>query len=104
MVCMKILLVALYMVVLLPMRLAALVLGRDPLQIRRPAGRTTHWVAKDPDQGVESYFSQHAARPLPARRIIPFYLLLAKLGGRKHQAGPAGARPAEIPDEIYTLW
>src|SRR5690242_4283970 len=82
------------------------VLGRDPLLLRGGRRRTTYWIPLAPDDSATDYLSpdDSANRPLGAASWLSACLRLFA-----RRPGPAGlaldkARPAEIPDEIYTLW
>ena len=112
--------IGLYGLCILPAKMVGLLLGRDPLRLRRPAGRESYWLPKAPPGGMESYFSQGAKAAARAagvdsgprgtvRLVLPLYYALARLVAPKRR-GPvetgtsAAQRDKGIPDEVYTLW
>ncbi len=116
------LLAVLYAGCVLPAHFVGRLRGRDSLLLRRP-DRDSYWLAKAPNGGVQSYFSQGSARvgngttedtPAPmAGWIAPLFLWLSRGFAPRRKAtidtatsaAPSAAmRDQGIPDEIYTLW
>jgi hypothetical protein len=107
-----------YWAYIVPLRLVALVLRRDPLQLRAAPQRDSYWLELPPVDGVQHYFSQRSAtedRPRKhkprgvARWLVPLFVRLARRYAPHRDAAPtesARRRPADqaIPDETYTLW
>jgi saxitoxin biosynthesis operon SxtJ-like protein len=54
----RVMLAVLFYGVFTPLGLAMRLAGRDVLQLRRPAGRTTYWVPKPAATDLRSYFRQ----------------------------------------------
>ncbi|HWN97240.1 MAG TPA: hypothetical protein VNT99_19570 [Methylomirabilota bacterium] len=108
----KILLVLLFPLLFLG-RLLDVILGRDPLRLRKPSSET-FWIQRATHPDRASYFSEtsvaegahHGGFGVLARRPLSW---LAKLCGPRRAAPDekfsAGAdREQGIPDEVYTLW
>jgi hypothetical protein len=99
-------------------------MGRDPLQIRRPPQAVSFWIVRESIQDTQSYFSQqslaegrcahyHGSDLLAGRGSSSLTArFLRKMSRPFAPAKAAGGRPIasaadrkqSIPDEIYTLW
>lgn len=112
-------LATMFWIILFPSKLLALVLRRDPLQLRADPERTSYWLEIRTTRRLESFFSQRTATARPgsaadpaaglSRPLLPLYLALARLAApSRHRALREPARQPDreqsIPDEIYTLW
>jgi hypothetical protein len=109
---------AIYWVLLVPLRIAAFALRRDPLQLRCDVRRDSYWIDLPRADGAQHYYSQRSAaedrpsvhRPRSvARWLVPLYLRLARWWAPQRSLTPADSvrqKPLEhtIPDETYTLW
>lgn len=78
--------------------------GRDPLRLREPAGSC--WVPRPASARPRTYFSEADLRERPylVERIMT--RLSRPFTPRVSAAAPVerAAMPAELPDEVYTLW
>ena len=94
-------------------RLCNLVLGRDPLRLRKPAGNP-FWIVREPTPSDASYFSEssmvegrnHRGLGWIAAGVLTWAARASTPGrgqpGEKFSA--AADREHGIPDETYTLW
>ena len=108
----KVILVLLYPLLVLG-RLLNLLLGRDPLRLREPRGKSC-WIERGPEPSPTSYFS--AASELEGRdhggfgRLATIVLcwVARLLAPSRRSTGKdflaAADRDQDIPDEVYTLW
>ena len=100
---MRLLLIALYPL-LLAARAAMWLRGRDPLRLKEPAGSC--WIARPEAPPARSYFSERAT----GERQSTTAAIAGRIAGAfAPGSDPAGkdasnALPADIPDEVYTLW
>jgi len=116
-------LIALYFL-MLPLSLFNRMLGRDPLQLRRPPKGASNWLVRGKRPTAASYFSEESelegrparneegtivAKPGTGKLMAPLFLAVARLHappravpGAKFSA--AAEREQGIPDEVYTLW
>lgn len=111
---MRFVLTVCYFGLLFPARMAVKLLGRDPLQLRRPRAKSSYWAAKAAGGDLESYFSEHGDSTLaPAKGVahllLPVFMFLAQRSSRVRRSLPYLGKSdlvhgQEIPDEIYTLW
>jgi hypothetical protein len=117
-------LLALVYILMLPVRFVRTLLGRDTLQLRRPANTSSYWIVREADPNGPSYFSETSlAEGKPALReggnrrndrgaarwFTPMLRTIARLHAPprelKADKYAAGAdREQDIPDEVYTLW
>jgi hypothetical protein len=82
--------------------------GHDPLRRREPEGSC--WIERGPEPPPQSYFADSSVGDRDSWLLALLALLarMAKPFARQHESGGRSdverASPAEIPDEVYTLW
>lgn len=101
----RILLIALYPMFLVA-RLFDAMRGRDPLQLREPEGSC--WVTRGPSPSPRSYFVEGDVRMRRTKRMRLLTRLSRAFAPPAAVDGADRTRrnnlPAELPDEVYTLW
>jgi len=100
----RLLLVLLYPLLLLR-RLRLLFSGRDPMRSQEPSGSC--WVPRDADPAAHTYYSESSAQvndTVPAAALRRLSRAWTPTAGQRDAARQPSAEPADIPDEVYTLW
>ena len=102
----RLLLVLLYPVLMVA-GLVGRLRGRDPLRLKEPPDSSC-WVECPPPPPARAYFSPTSSPGGASGWLVRLFARAARLVARSRDGGRLTPRPsvmpADVPDEVYTLW